>query len=435
MTNLIFSFDTEDFTSPYAANGILDAAELLRSEGIRGCFCLVGLLARQLLAWGRTDILQALQYHEVNFHTYGHTLHPTIAEYTDCADFTAAYREVIRQETEGLALVKAAAGVDRIYAAVPPGADKSYAAMYAYADLGIPCYCDTVADTADGRGVFFCNALHMAYDQSFESIHEHNRAQDPAFYDRLASRKNAILYNHPNRLRYRDFWDAYNYKGGNLHPFGQWAEASRLSEAERLAFLDDIRGMIRRLKADGRFTFKTYAEIAAERSTGARILKPEDMPAIRRALLDRFYPLDQPFSLSIADVFSASAAFLRGDAAFACGRVFGFLEEPFAVSEPVTVTAGNVRTAAQKLPVQTFLPTAIPVGETLLGPADFLFAMLGVCCGESAVTCTPRPQNIDLTEFPNLPHPAVESWGVHVPSFTGRYVNARLPLQAWTIRF
>ena len=99
MTNLIFSFDTEDFTSPYAANGILDAAELLRSEGIRGCFCMVGLLARQLLAWGRTDILQALQYHEVNFHTYGHTLHPTIAEYTDCADFTAAYREVIRQET------------------------------------------------------------------------------------------------------------------------------------------------------------------------------------------------------------------------------------------------------------------------------------------------------------------------------------------------
>ena len=85
--------------------------------------------------------------------------------------------------------------------------------------------------------------------------------------------------------------------------------------------------------------------------------------------------------------------------------------------------------------MQTFLPTAIPVGETLLGPADFLFAMLGVCCGESTVTCTPRPQNIDLTEFPNLPHPAVESWGVHVPSFTGRYVNARLPLQAWTIRF
>ena len=46
MTDIIFSFDTEDFTCCRAADGILEAAEMLREEGIRGCFNLVGLLAR-----------------------------------------------------------------------------------------------------------------------------------------------------------------------------------------------------------------------------------------------------------------------------------------------------------------------------------------------------------------------------------------------------
>ena len=435
MTNLIFSFDTEDFTSSYAADGILDAAELLRAEGIRGCFCMVGLLAKQLLAWGRTDVLEALRYHEVDFHTYGHTLHPTIGEYTDTPDFGAAYAEVLRQESEGLACVRAATGITHVYAAVPPGEDKSYVAMYAYADMGVPCYCDTYADTADGRGVFFCNALHMAYVKSFEAIHGGRHAYDPAFYDGLAARRNAIIYNHPNRLRYDDFWDKVNYDGENRCPFGQWKEAQRTGEQERRAFLDDIRHLVKTLKADGRFTFKTYADIVAERCGGARILTPADMPRLRRALNERFYPQETPVSLSIADVFAAAAAFLRGDALFAAGRVYGFLEEQQGVPAPVTVSAADVRAAAANVDTRTFLPPCFAVGNEKLGPADFLFAMLGVLCGEETVTLTPRPQNIDLSAFPKLAAPEIETWSVHPPEFTAEYLKKRLPLQAWTLRF
>ena len=38
MTELIFSFDTEDFTSNEAADAIYREAEILREEGVRGCF-------------------------------------------------------------------------------------------------------------------------------------------------------------------------------------------------------------------------------------------------------------------------------------------------------------------------------------------------------------------------------------------------------------
>ena len=153
-TELIFSFDTEDFTSNTAADAILTEAEILREEGMRGCFCLVGLLADQLVNWGRQDVLDALSHHEIDSHTLGHSLHPVINEYTDIEDFDAAYAEVIRQETEAIEKIRRATGCGRIYVAVPPGDDKSYAAMYAYADMGIPIYADTVCDTPDGDGVW-----------------------------------------------------------------------------------------------------------------------------------------------------------------------------------------------------------------------------------------------------------------------------------------
>ena len=97
MTDIIFSFDTEDFTSNYAADAIYQEAEIMRQAGITAGFCTVGLLAKQLKNWGRTDVVEALRHHQILSHSYGHSLHPTINEYTDREDFFAAYDEAMRQ--------------------------------------------------------------------------------------------------------------------------------------------------------------------------------------------------------------------------------------------------------------------------------------------------------------------------------------------------
>ena len=78
MTDIFFSFDTEDFTSSESADAIYTEAEILRKAGIRGCFCMVGLLCEQLVKWNRTDVIEALSHHEIDLHSYGHSLHPTI---------------------------------------------------------------------------------------------------------------------------------------------------------------------------------------------------------------------------------------------------------------------------------------------------------------------------------------------------------------------
>lgn len=434
MTDIIFSFDTEDFTWERAADGIYDIAELLRSEGIRGCFNMVGLLAEQLVAWGRTDVLEALKYHEIEFHSYGHSLHPCINEYTNIEDHQAACNELIRREAPGIAAVKAATGVSNVLAACPPGNNENYVAMYAYADMGINCYCGCLIDSAKYKGVYFCNQLYSYYYDGLEALVPDGRHLDDAFYDQLASRAMVNIYNHPNRLLYRTFWDAHNYYDGiNHYPFGQWKEADPYTPEERTALLEGIRTFVRRLKADGRFRFRTFGELVAERNTGARILKPEDMSWVREQLNERFYPIEKPMSLCISDVFAACVKFLRGDKLFAAGRVFGFLDTPYAITAPVTVRAEDVRKAAAEIDLYTFLPPQIEVGGTKVGPADFLYAMLDVLAGKDEVELVPREQNIDLTDYPWIAEPMVDGW-MFSKEFKAEVLKHRTPLQAWTLR-
>lgn len=70
----------------------------------------------------------------------------------DTEDFQAAYNELIKQEAAGIAAVKAATGVERLYAANPPGVNESYVALYGYYDLGIPCYSGEMLDSPKTNG-------------------------------------------------------------------------------------------------------------------------------------------------------------------------------------------------------------------------------------------------------------------------------------------
>ena len=71
MTDIIFSFDTEDFTSSVAADAVVEEARLLNKNGIKGGFSVVGLLAKQLQSWKRQDVIAALKEHIIGNHSYG----------------------------------------------------------------------------------------------------------------------------------------------------------------------------------------------------------------------------------------------------------------------------------------------------------------------------------------------------------------------------
>lgn len=445
MTDIIFSFDTEDFTSCSAADAILREAEILREEGVRGCFCMVGLLAEQLENWKRDDVLAALKHHEIATHSYGHTLHPTINEYTDIQDFDEARAEVLRQETEALRLIKHATLVDTIPAACPPGNQKSYVAMYTYADMGIPIYADTVCDTQDGRGVYYCNIFHVRYTRSLEKMFLYKGEQGrkaagnpddmQKLLDELAQQKRAIIFTHPNAAMFSEFWDAVNYHKVNSCQYGQWKECRRRPEEETEAFYENIRMFVRLIKQDKRFRITTYSELASElASEGRRVVTLGDIPLLHKKLEENFFPVTEPCSLSIADMFLACRDLLTGKTEHVCGKVYGFLEHPAAVSGKVILSAEAIKESAEQMDTSGFLPHAISVGGCVIGPGDWLRAAMGVLCGMKEVALSPGSQLPSLDVLPQLKDCSFKGQWQQSDEFEDKYLSERLRLQAWTMR-
>jgi len=440
-TKVIFSLDTEDFTSNEAANAILTEAEILREEGIRGCFCLVGLLAKQLENWDRKDVLEALSHHEIDTHTYGHTLHPMINEYTDIEDFSAAKAEVIRQEGECLEMIRHATGREKVFAAVPPGNQKSYAAMYAYAEMGIPIYADTVCDTPKGDGVYYCNMYHMDYFigvDGTDGLFMRDSEQDMReVLEYMATLRNVVVYTHPHSSLFGEAWDILNYDKENLCTFGNWKTARRLSPEQSETFYRNMRKFLRMIKEDSRFEFTTYEQIAAENANREpRTLTRKDIAVLREHLQKELFPVRTPDSFCLTDIFHACRSFLCGEEQYTCGPVYGFLTAPQSAENRYTFTAEEIRASARTLPKEGFLPAVISINGKNIGPADWLYAALDVLTDARTATIVPdRPQLPSLDCLPKTRDLSLKGTWRHSDTFEDRYLSDRLRWQSWTMRF
>ena len=435
MTDVYFSFDTEDFTSDHASDAIRDEANILHEYGIKGNFNIVGYLARELVRNKRQDVLDALKQHVVSFHSLRHTYHPTICEYTDLEDYQEARKKLDLLESEGMGMVKAATGVDSFAAAVPPGMSASYVAMYAYADWGIPMYFGSFF--MNSKFVYFCNALHANYDFGLESYLFDTEFDTAAFLDEMAKLPHCVLYNHPNRVLYREFWDMYNYNKVNMFPMHQWAEAPRYTEEETATYYANLRKLIQAIQADERFVIsdtKTLAEKAVADMNG-RTVKKDMLPAILAQLKKEFSWIKEPVSLSLCDCFYAAKHFMDSDEPYHPGKVHGFLYEPAGTEEKIELTADEIRKAAAMTDPDEFMPASFEINGKKFGPADLLFAMLEAAMGAETAWVEPKKQQCHYQEeFPLLQDFDLEHSWLHSDDFKDQYLTDRFRLQAWTIR-
>ncbi|MBQ7761241.1 MAG: hypothetical protein IJ400_04215 [Clostridia bacterium] len=437
MTDIIFSFDTEDFTSSRSADGILYEANLFREEGVKGCFCVVGLLAKHLKKWGREDVIEALSHHEIGTHTYGHTLHPMINEYTDIDDFYKAQDRLIEEEALGIEYIKNTLGVDRVWAACPPGNQKSYVAMYGYHKMGIPIYADTFCDTEQGTGSYYCNIFHANYTFAIEwFLRDATEEQIKEKLNELAKRERAVIYTHPNMIIKEDFWDAINYHKENLVPFGQWIEPKDLPKEVTDTVLKNMRTLVRMIKKDPRFRIITYSQLASElEGDGERIVKKEHIKELYEALKESIFPVQDPMSLSLADMILACRDFLTGKEEHICGDVYGFLSKPYEIEGELTLTKEEIISACSQIKEGEFLPEKIKVGDKYIGPTDWLLGTMEVILGADTVTVTPKPQLPSLDCMPEVRDSDFKGTWQHSDSFEDKYLSDRLRYQSYTMRF
>lgn len=437
MTELIFSFDTEDFTSNRAADAIKREAEIFREEGVRGCFCIVGLLADQLKAWGRDDVISELRHHEIATHSLSHSMHPLINEYTDTENFSEAFDRAVSEERLAIQKIREVTGADKIFAAVPPGNQKSYAAMYAYASLGIPIYADTFSDTADGRGAYYCNLYNISYTASMEGAFMNGgEAEIDRLLDLAASCRRAIIYTHPNIAIFDGWWDGLNYKKENLAEFGKWKSASERPSERTERFYDNIRLMLKKAKRDPRFKITTYSEIAERLAALAeREITIEDVPHIRKSLSEKLYPISSPTSLSLSDLMLGARDLLLGKSRHVCGFVYGFLDTPYGIRDNLTLSREEIILGASEIRDGEFLPEKIHCGGKLIGPADWLYGAIEILSGAETVTLSPRDQLPSLDELPATRDASFAGTWMHSDEFEDKFLSKRLRLQSYTMRF
>jgi len=440
MTEVYFSFDTEDYTSNIASNAVAEQGRILREYGVRGNFNVVGYLAREFVRNRRTDVLDELKNHTVSFHSLRHSYHPTINEYTDLEDYTAARAEVDRQEREGIGMVKAACGVDSFPAAVPPGDSDSYVTMYAYTDWNIPLFLGSFFYTPDGSGVYYCNGFHVNYDYGMENLFHRNPDYNVKdFLDQMASKRRVVIYNHPNRVYYEKFWDMVNYNGENKNPMYQWEEAPRYTNAETAHYYQCLCELLEALNADDRFVIRSMDDLRDEvvANMEGRTVTRDLLAEMERQLSAKFRWVTAPVSLSVADCFYAARHFLLNPAAteYKPDKVHGFLYEPEGVQSAVTLTADEIRTLAEPCNPADFLPPYFEINGKRVGPADLLFAMLQAAQGAETVVIEPKAQQCDYEDvYPSLKSIRLENSWVHSKSFKDNWLTDRLRLQAWTLR-
>lgn len=435
-TEIIFSFDTEDYTSQRNADAVLALANMFSEEDVPAHFAVVGLVAKQLADWGRTDVIEAMRPHIIGTHSYRHSMHPTMAEMCDADDCAEAAAEMEKLEQKGLDLLDQVFGGKPVMFAVPPGMDVAYPALYFYARKGIPFYFGGFINDRENTLIDYCGMTQIPYTCSLEEIFlAQHRPDLDELLDRLSRLRRIILFHHPNMSVKKVFWDMLNYNERNKREFGDWIDAPDRTLGETVAFWSRFRALLRRLKQDPRFVITDVNQVLAERNSRlAGQILPSALPALANELQPGLAPL-QSAAYSVSDVFCAAAAFLRGAESYQPGTARGFLREPHGIERETVVSAASVRAEAAKIALDDYLPEDFVVDGCRIGAGDMLFAMTAALEGGSEkITLTPRRQTVDISGLKELSGLRLKGNWIFSPTLEDKYLSDRLRLQAWTWR-
>ena len=447
VTEVLVSFDTEDYTCAKNADGIAALTKICLEEGIVPHHQVVGELAKKLVEWKREDVIALMKKCVIGTQSRYHTLHPDILELSDGADYAAAYRRVREQEEDSVGILRDVFGVRRIWSSCPPGNSESYVANRVYADLGITF--DLGAGFLPGIGddVWFGGQRRIAYGFNFEWFQPQTsafrRREWPKDRDRLldewAKLDRFCLNCHPNKVYSTEFWDALYYWCENTATWGEWIQPKMRDPKEVEDDLAAVRGVLRAVRGDPRFVITTLPEIAAVQKPRTAIRLP-DMRDIRREWAEHGVgPVSKPASWCVADVFVAAVRMLGGAKDYLPENACGFLEMPYSTPAQTDVTREEIVAAAARMDVSGFLPAAIDLGGgRRIGPKQFLLAALEFLVTKAdVVTVVPGDQLGPFGPLQKLETRTHRNTWLHCPPpvFEDSHASDRLRWQIWTLRY
>lgn len=454
MTKIIFSFDTEDYIDPGVDDFTKRICEVFDANDMQASFVLVAERARKLVKRGRLDVIDALNRHEIGYHSYYHSMHPNVAEYLDEHDWAGGVREFLGREREGTALVQEIFGREKLWAAVPAGNSWGPQMVYGYSGLGIPIQAGSALHPPRNWPHHYIGQIHIQYTLGLDHLYTQKPFEDVrAALDKLIAQEPEYIVtcDHPTFLLHSQFVDVLNFgEGKNIH-MGDWEFAPERPKEEQERALDNMDRLLKYVKnktdleptsyqavherfretPGGRVSVETAVQVAEH---AAEKLESCSLAGASFSAADQFGILNYAVA-HLADGKLPDAVPLR--------RLLGPVESIVDDQEDFGAPLALVENAATQVEGdwRGHVPNTIVVEDHQVGPGTFLKGLARVVL---AARDDSLPESIPFDVAPRLPAESemdglrdvswLRSWACFDPEFAGVNLQRHAKLQTWSIR-
>ena len=267
-----FSFDVEDFMTPPEI-GLDDLvkmlADVMTAEQVTGTFFLIGEKMRCLRNRGRQDVLESLRRHDVGSHVNMGSIHPTVTERMEHADWCDGVARMLADEVAGVREMTEILGAP-VRSLARHGGSYSPQLVAALGKMSLP-YINSPSRLPKHNITWYCNNLnfygcYIPFQEDYFTL-ESFLKREKQFFALCEERKDddwiGIFHSHPEKIK-MTFFGCQNYYKGIYTP----PEQCKIPEVRDDFNMEALRKHwtlhCSRLKADSRFTVKSFSQLAAE---------------------------------------------------------------------------------------------------------------------------------------------------------------------------
>lgn len=481
---VFIAFDVEDPIHAESDDAVKRLGETLTHAGLPGCFFMVGEKARLLRARGRRDVLEALSQHEIDYHgnywfefpevamvycerlpwdeAVAKALEMELAGLTDVAEITGQFPTawVQHQGNAGPALAEALrrAGV-RVWNGGFGGGGEPLWAMdiltVSRKDHGLSTQGQSLAPNRDPLRPSTKPPVNPE-----EELREFERMFDAELEKGIS---HLVLLGHPTCWVTAEWWGWYEWSGmthlrgvagpGPYPSQRQFRRAMMRSAEDVDAHFEWTRRAWEWLASRNDIEVMTFADFAKRHeSSHGQWMSFGDLTIVARQIAERL----DAVAVGGVDLSAADALYLFAQAfayAFDGGampeqlqikRVLGPVEEPWHVSEEVTLKRDGILAGSRDLVAYVNrtgrLPAIVKAHYTELGPGEFA---VGLAKALLAVGSTGAiPEQVVAQPTPGVPAAAEEPFFSNYsvgstnapPGFRVERMREQVRWQSWSYR-
>ena len=434
---VVLWFDTEDYIEPAADDATLRIAQELQRRNVHATFKVVGEKARVLEKRRRFDVIRALSWHDIGYHTNYHSIQPTPALYLKEMNWLEGAREFERRERPGVE------DLHRIFGLVPscygqPGSSWAPQTFPALLRIGIPVYLDEGEHAGiDDQPFWFGGLLHvfkMGRNLIRPSLDDPGKLPETLEkFDRaveaLRARGGGLIstYYHPTEFVTSKFWDLNFARGANPEP-SQWQPPPKFSAADSERRYQVLLRYVEHARNKENLHFVTARELPSLYRGGGFGGVERSRIAAHMAARQTFM-VTEGVSLSAADMLLALL-----------GMGWRHVDGPSRSSQTRLKAATIPRGAFERaradvvsfIDTSRRLPAEVWVGSETMSVGDFA-ATLAADDGASAEVSV-RKANPEMAGYIATDAARSFSWPIHPEGFQAPSLLEMAKLQAWTLR-